>query len=74
MKVEGRAPEEGANIILGHKGKPLPEGVMNIGMTNIKIPNEAQQRAGFKLTDVELSKLIQQFPDYGFKTFKPKGE
>ena len=74
LLLEKRRPTEGSNVVLGNKGKPLPEGPVVIGQTVIEMPDEIQQRAGFVVETTDVSTLIAQFPEYEFKVMKPLGE
>jgi hypothetical protein len=72
------APEEGANVILARNFSPITvpseemghEGEVNIGLDiSLKLPSEAQQRAGFKCDNAKA--LLNQFPGR-YKRFQPK--
>lgn len=68
------AAEKDANVALGREGLAIAEGPLNMGTMPepIIIPDEAQQRAGFKVEAHQVGPLIAQFPQ--FKNFTDKGE
>ena len=65
------AAQEGANVILASGRLALPEGRTNFGMKTVIVPNEEQQRAGFRLESDVLGTFVAQFGE--FKVLVPKG-
>lgn len=58
------------NVRLGKGKSALPEGLLNIGMKTVDMPDELSQQTGFYTEEV--ATLIAQFPQYKF--FKALGE
>lgn len=60
-------PEADSNVRLAHDKQPITvDGLITIGVHTIKVPSEAQQRAGFRAVDDRTKKsaahlLVQQY-------------
>lgn len=77
-QVKRLAPEKDANVKLAHDMSPITfptedhDGEVNIGMSvTVKLPSEAQQRAGFRIDEEYVPALIAQYAGR-YKRFQPK--
>lgn len=64
----GVGQKPNVRLAKSQKDKALPEGLTNIGMTAIVVPDVDGQLAGFYAEDAGV--LVAQFPQYKFKQEK----